>query len=104
MWLRQLLREMGLGFMVEAATPVFSDSKGAIDWMKFRKVTPANHYILIAYHQRNEWVEAGEIELHYKRGIFNTADILTNSVTRQVFLRLMMKFLHGLRHTCRRGT
>lgn len=77
MWLRQLLKEMRLEFMVEKPTPAFSDSKGAIDWMKFRKVTPANHYILIAYHQRNEWIQNGDIVLHYKRGVFNLADILT---------------------------
>ena len=93
MWLRQLLKEMKLEYMVSEPTKVLSDSKGAIDWMRFRKVTPANHYILIAYHQQNEWVDAGEIVLDYTRGIFNLADILTKSVTRQVMLRLMMKYL-----------
>ena len=93
MWLRQLLKEIGLQEMVKDATHVYSDSKGAVDWMRFRKITPANHYILIAYHQRNEWVQSKDIELFWKRGTFNTADLLTKSVTRQVILRLMMKYL-----------
>ena len=92
-WLRQLLKEMHLEHIVKDPTPVFSDSKGAIDWMRFRKVSPSNHYILISYHQRNEWVESGDIVLHFKRGVFNTADILTKAASRQVFLRLMMKYL-----------
>ena len=93
MWLRNLLAEIGMHDMLKEPTVLFSDSSGAIDWMRFRKVSPSNHYILISYHQRNEWVESGDIVLHFKRGVFNTADILTKAASRQVFLRLMMKYL-----------
>jgi len=93
MWLRQLLREIGLGAMVKDPTVIYTDSKGALDWMRFRKVSPANHYILIAYHQKNEWIQSKDIELKYKRTNFNTADLLTKAVSRQVINKLLLKFL-----------
>ena len=93
MWLRQLLKEIKLDFMLTEPTPIYSDSKGAIEWMKFRKITPGNNYILLAYHQVHEWVESKQVTIVYKRSCFNTADILTKAVSRQVFMKLLLKFL-----------
>ena len=37
--------------MLEEPSPILSDSKGAVDWLKFGKITPGNNYILLSYHQ-----------------------------------------------------
>ena len=93
MWLRQMLKEIKLDYMLTEPTPIYSDSKGAIEWMKFRKITPGNNYILLAYHQVREWVESNQVTIVYKRSCFNTADILTKAVSRQVYMKLLLKFL-----------
>ena len=92
-WLRQMLEEIGFGTCCAGPTRVQSDNKGAIEWMRFRKVTPGNNYILLSYHQQREWLEQGFVTAVFQRGIFNLADLFTKAVSRQVIQRLLMKFL-----------
>ena len=92
-WLRSLLSEIGMHDMIKGPSVVFSDSSGAIDWMKFQKITPGNNYILVAYHQTGEWRKLGCIEPTWKRGKFNCSDLLTKASTPQDVERLKRKFL-----------
>lgn len=93
MWMRQLLKEIGFDALVKEPTSVYTDSKGAISWINFRKINPSNHYILIAYHQAREWVASKDIEVKYIRTNFNIADLLTKSISKEVIKILLMKFL-----------
>lgn len=92
-WLRQLLEEASFGKCCRIATTVKSDNSGAIDWMRFRKITPGNNYVLLSYHQQREWHEMGFVTVEFQRGVWNLSDILTKAVTRQVIQTLLLKFL-----------
>ena len=92
-WLRTLLTEIGMQDMIKDPSVVFSDSSGAIDWMKFGKITPGNNYILLAYHQVSEFAKSKQILPTWKRGQFNCSDLLTKASTVQDVKRLLPKFL-----------
>ena len=93
MWLRNLMREIGMSHIIEKPTVLYSDSSGAIDWVKYRKITPGNNYILLAYHQVGEFKRSKDVIPVWKRGKFNCADLLTKPSTAQDVQRLMKKFL-----------
>ena len=93
MWLRGLLKEIRMDSMLTEPTPLFSDSTGAIDWMKFQKITPGNNYILLAYHQNKEFVETGHVLPQWKKGKYNYSDLMTKASTVQDFDRLHRKLL-----------
>ena len=92
-WLRNLLHEIGMHDMIRAPTKVFSDSSGAIDWMRHKKITPGNNYILLAYHQTGEFMSSGFIDPTWRRGKYNCSDLLTKASTPQDMARLLRKFL-----------
>jgi len=93
MWLRGILNEIGMNHLIDKPTVLFSDSSGAIDWIKYRKITPGNNYILLAYHQVGELKRNGAILPMWKRGKFNCADLMTKPSTAQDIQRLLRKFL-----------
>ena len=92
-WLRSLLTEIGMVDFINGPTTLYSDSSGAIDWMKFRKITPGNNYILLAYHQVGEFSRSGQILPVWKPGRFNCSDLLTKASSPQEIERLLRKFL-----------
>ena len=75
-WLREILREMGLHDMVAKPTVVECDSKGAIDWAAFGKITPGNRSLKVAIHQALQERQNTENELYYLLvpGTFNRSD------------------------------
>ena len=83
---------MKFGDLVKEPTVLYADSKGAIDWMKFRKINPSNHYILLSYHMAGEWVTNNEVTLEYVTTRRNISDILTKGVSKEVALLLIPMF------------
>ena len=83
-WLRQLLREIGLSAWISQPTEVMCDSSGAIDWCKFGKLTVGNKHIALAYHEVQQWYKEGEcvpVKLGTK---LNKSDIQTKPPTIQM--------------------
>ena len=61
--------------------------------MKFRKITPGNNYILLAYHKVGEFSRTGDILPIWKPGRYNCSDLLTKASTPQEIQKLLRKFL-----------
>lgn len=81
MWLRNLLSEIGLKALVEEPTEVHCDSSGAMDWVKFGKVTVGNKHLALAYHEVQQWVKENEILPLKVLTSLNRADFYTKSPT-----------------------
>ena len=77
---RFLLKELGLYEVILTPTKLYCDSKIAISWEKTGKITTANQYFGIDYHQTREWEHDGHLivlDLH-------TADMVTDLGTKAV--------------------
>ena len=91
-WLREILRELGLHDMVAKPTVVECDSKGAIDWAAFGKITPGNRSLKVAIHQALQEWQNTEKELYYLLvpGAFNRSDLCTKANSKNDIRRLLM--------------
>ena len=90
-WLRELLKEMNLGFLVEKPTVIECDSKGAIDWVKFGKITAGNRSFAVSYDQAMfEWQDEGQLYYLKIPGMFNRSDITTKAISVNDLRRLLM--------------
>ena len=91
-WLRELLREMGLGYMVAKPTVIECDSKGAVDWAVFGKITAGNRSLKVAIHQAVQEWQNEEKELFYLLvpGMYNRYDLCTKANSKNDIRRLLM--------------
>ena len=91
-WLRELLREMGLQNMVAQPTVIECDSKGAVDWAAFGKITQGNRTLKVAIHQSVQEWQNEEKELFYLLvpGMFNRSDLCTKANSKNDIRRLLM--------------
>ena len=48
-WLRSLLQEMGLSYMVDSPTQMIGDNRNATDWAVEKMITDGNRHIDISY-------------------------------------------------------
>ena len=91
-WLRELLREMGLGYMVAKPTVIECDSKGAVDWAVFGKIIAGNRSLKVAIHQAVQEWQNDEKELFYLLvpGMYNRYDLCTKANSKNDIRRLLM--------------
>lgn len=96
-WIRNVLKDMGLLELIKQPTVIFADNKTANSWTCSDKVTAGNMWILQSYHYVKEMAEGGEklITVKYVRSCYNLADLFTKAVSREV-LQKLMGYLCGL--------
>ena len=89
LFIRDLL--VDFGFVLDGPTPMYSDSKSAID-MSFDPVAFKNtkHIMRAAAFLRDIVAKASAI-LRHKQGIDNMADLLTKPVSRSTFITLLRR-------------
>ena len=80
-WLRQLLKEIGLSSWITEPTEIHCDSSGAIDWAKFGKITVGNKHIALAYHEVQQWRRERQFMCLKVLTKFNKSDMYTKSPT-----------------------
>jgi hypothetical protein len=86
-FLRDLL--VDLGFTLSAPSPVFSDSKSAIDMSYDPVAFKKTKHILRAANFLRDLVEREILRLYHVAGTSMLADILTKAVSRQTFVSLI---------------
>jgi hypothetical protein len=92
-WLRQLLREMGIHEAISAPTVVYGDNVQANKLCQEHFVSTGNQYIATQYHFNREKVLSGDVIIHWVRTVFNVADIFTKPLEPQVIRKLSMYLL-----------
>ena len=90
--LREMMKEIGFDDMVTRPTPLWSDSKTAVGWVKGGKVTMGNGYLPIAYHQSHEMYRAGVFKILEIEGTLNPSDMFTKPLDGIT----IAKFLNGV--------
>ena len=90
--LREMMKEIGFADMVTRPTPLWSDSKTAVGWVKGGKVTMGNGYLPIAYHQSHEMYRAGVFKILEIEGTLNPSDMFTKPLDGIT----IAKFLNGV--------
>ena len=87
-WLRNLLDEMGYGYLVEKPTVMLGDNKQADRWAREHMVSDGNRYIERDFHRIVDAVKRGDIEPRHVGTKLNLSDIFTKSVTKDVITAL----------------
>ena len=78
--------------MVAQPTVIECDSKGAVDWAAFGKITQGNRTLKVAIHQSVQEWQNEEKELFYLLvpGMFNRSDLCTKANSKNDIRRLLM--------------
>ncbi|XP_024013854.1 MATH domain and coiled-coil domain-containing protein At2g42465-like [Eutrema salsugineum] len=88
-WLKRLL--MDLGITTQVGVPIYSDSQSAIAIGR----NPVQHrrtkHIQIKYHVVRDYEKSGEIQLMYRKGEDQVADVFTKALGGQSFDKLHNK-------------
>jgi hypothetical protein len=87
-FLRQLLVEMGLGYLVKEATPVLGDNDCTTNLSREDLVSPGNKFFLIDYHFCKEQLESGAISTRRVGTKDNLSDLFTKASSREEIRRL----------------
>ena len=89
MWMRNLLNEMGYGYLVSNPTLMLGDNAQADRWAREAMITNGNRHIERDFHKIKEAVERGHIEPRKIKGEFNTSDMFTKPVSKEVTEKLI---------------
>ena len=81
-WLRQLLNELGLSFVVDAPTVVYGDNRQANNLCRDNMVTSGNMYYRTCYHYNKELHTDGIIKIEDIPTDLNPADTQTKALSR----------------------
>jgi len=84
-WVRELLTEMGLGWMVREPTPANGDNDTAIRFSYEQMLTPGNKYFLQEYYYVREMVRERQVSPRRVGTKGNYADPLTKMTAKGVF-------------------
>ena len=76
-WVRELIKELGLGKWVERPTPMIGDNQNSITWSKEDMMADGNRHFEHKYFTVRERVALGEIALYWLSGKLNPADVTT---------------------------
>ena len=98
MWLRNLLTEMGYGYLVTNPTLMLGDNAQADRWAREAMITNGNRHIERDFHKIKEAVEQKHIEPRKIKGEDNTSDMFTKPVSKEVTEKLigMLRGADGL--------
>ena len=83
-WLRNLLKEMGLGHLVSKPTLMLGDNKQAGRWARTEMITNGNRFIERQYHKVRDFILHGDLEARYINTKLNVSDVFTKDVSREV--------------------
>jgi len=76
-WIRNLMTEMGLGYVIEKPTVMFADNTAANKLSKEDIVTHGNQYVGLSYHYNKEIQEQGISQVEYVNTDDNISDLMT---------------------------
>lgn len=88
LWLRNLLREIGLQCFITSPTVIFGDNDAANKLTSEDFISTGNKYIYTQYHWVKELVREMEVKVLPKRTKLNLADLFTKPCPREVFQAL----------------
>lgn len=83
-WVRELIKELGLGKWVERPTPMIGDNQNSITWSKEDMMADGNRHFEHKYFTVRERVALGEIALYWLSGKLNPADVTTKALDKAV--------------------
>ena len=86
-WLRQLLAEIGLEFIVDKPTVIYGDNNQANNLCTDNMVTSGNMYYRTCYHYNKELKRDGIIDIQYIKSADNPADGQSKALPRAVLKR-----------------
>ena len=86
-WLRQLLAEIGLEFIVDKPTVIYGDNNQANNLCTDNMVTSGNMYYRTCYHYNKELKRDGIIDIQYIKSADNPADGQSKALSRAVLKR-----------------
>ena len=87
-WIRQLLEEMGLGYLLGEPTVMFADNVAANTLSKEDVVTHGNQYVALSFHYNKQVQEEGYSTVQYIKTDDNIADLMSKCVDSVVRKRL----------------
>ena len=83
-WVREMIKELGLGKYVERPTPVIGDNQNSITWAKEDMMADGNRHFEHKYFTIRERVALGEIAMYWLSGKLNPADVTTKALDKAV--------------------
>ena len=93
-WLRELLKDLGLGQYVRRPTLCIGDNRNARDWANERVLSEGNQHLDRHYFTVRERVAMGEILPIWIEGLYNPADTMTKAINAQT-AEQHMKYIYG---------
>ena len=88
-WMRQLMKEMGLEEYIKYPTPLWADNKPANILSREDIVTSGNQYIYLPYHYNKEAIEQGISYVFDIPSRLNISDLMTKSVNSNTLKQLI---------------
>jgi hypothetical protein len=93
-WLRELLKDLGLGQYVRRPTLCIGDNRNARDWANERVLSEGNQHLDRHYFTVRERVALGEILPIWIEGLYNPADTMTKAINAPT-TEQHMKYIFG---------
>jgi len=93
-WLREFIKEMGLGKYVERPTPMIGDNRNARDWALEDVMADGNRHFEHKYFTIRERIEKGEIIPYWISGKENPSDLLTKATDKGA-VDALLPYMHG---------
>ena len=95
-WVREFLRELGLGKYVEGPTPMIGDNRNARDWATEDVMSDGNRHFEHKYFTIRERVDLGEIMMYWIDGKYNPSDLETKATDKGT-TEVHLPVVHGLK-------
>ena len=91
MWIRSLMKEIGLSNRVLKPTVLYGDNKAANRLTAVDFISTGNQHIYLPYHWIKELVKGMHIEVRYVNTDYNISDLMTKAVTGSTITKLLSK-------------